>query len=81
MELGAPSRRVPSTPTYVPQNDPLIALIILNTHVWGFFEKKCTPWGSSPSSQTLGGGGGGGWGGKVRGENFFPVLHANLNSL
>ena len=27
---------VPGTPTYIPQNDPLIALIILNRHMWGF---------------------------------------------
>ena len=27
---------VPGTPTYIPQNDPLIALVILNTHMWGF---------------------------------------------
>ena len=27
---------VTGTPTYIPQNDPLVALIILNTHRWGF---------------------------------------------
>ena len=39
------------TPTYTPQNDPLVGLIILNTHV-GFFEKKVT---SGPSNQIWGG--------------------------
>ena len=34
--LGPPRAAVPSTPTYIPQNDPLAALIILNTHMWGF---------------------------------------------
>ena len=27
---------VPGTPTHIPQNDPLVALVILNTHVWDF---------------------------------------------
>ena len=35
-ELGAASGGVPGTPTYIPQNDPLVALIISNTHMWGF---------------------------------------------
>ena len=30
---------VPGTPTYIPHNDPLLALIILNTHMWGLLEK------------------------------------------
>ena len=31
------------TPTYIPQNDPHDALIILNVHKWGknFFKKIC----------------------------------------
>ena len=66
---------VPGTPTYMPQNDHLVALIILNTYMW-VFEKNLPTWG--PSSQI--GGGGLGEGGKVRGEIFFPVLHAYLHS-
>ena len=33
------------TPTYIPQNDPHDALIILNTHKW-FSEKNCFSSGS-----------------------------------
>ena len=47
--MGLPvSRRVPEgvsvdTSTYIPQNDPRNALIILNVHKWGkfFFTKHC----------------------------------------
>ena len=28
----------PGTPTYIPQNDALIAMIILNTRMWGFLK-------------------------------------------
>ena len=31
---------VPSTPTYTPQNDTLVALIILNTPMWGLWGKQ-----------------------------------------
>ena len=33
---GGSRAGVPGTPTYIPENDPLIALIILNTDMWGF---------------------------------------------
>ena len=33
---GGSRAGVPGTLTYTPQNDPLVALIILNTHLWGF---------------------------------------------
>ena len=64
--LGRPVG-VTGTPTYVPQNDPFVALIILNTHMWAL-QKKFIHWGSGPSSQILGGGG-------VRGEEKFPGRH------
>ena len=59
--MGRPvSRRVPrggsvGTPTYVPQNDPHDALIILNIHNWGkqnFSENIC-PLAQAPISQGL----------------------------
>ena len=34
--LGGSGPRVPKRYTSVPQNDPLVALIIVNTHMWGF---------------------------------------------
>ena len=39
---GAPRGGSVGTPTYIPQNDPHDALIILNIHKWGknFFQKK-----------------------------------------
>ena len=55
MVMGAPGGGIPGTQTYVPQNDPLVTLIILNTHMWGF--QNFTHWGSGPSSQIWGGGG------------------------
>ena len=33
---GGAQACVPGDLTYIPQNDPLVALIILNTHMWGF---------------------------------------------
>ena len=30
---------------YIRQNDPLVALITVNTHVWGFWKKKKYPTG------------------------------------
>ena len=51
---GGSQEGVPGTPTYIPQNDSLIATIILNTHMWGFLKKSGRP---GPSSQV------GGWGG------------------
>ena len=69
---GAQWGGVPGTPTYVPQNDPLVALIISNTHMWGFLEKKLPPGGPIPAARSWGGGGGlaqglgGGWGGGGR---------------
>ena len=35
-ELGPGGGGRPGTPTYKPQNDPLVGLIILNTHMRGF---------------------------------------------
>ena len=32
---GGSQDGVLGTPTYIPQNDPLVALIILNTNIWG----------------------------------------------
>ena len=58
------------TPTYIPQNDTLVALIILNTHIWVF--EKNLPLGVR-SQQPDFGGGGGGLGAKVRGEIVFLV--------
>ena len=39
---GVPRGGSVGTPTYIPQNDPYDALIILNIHKWGkrFFQKK-----------------------------------------
>ena len=72
--LGAPSVGVPGIPTCV----PFVALIILNTHLWGFLKKSLPPGGPVPAA-----GFGGGWAGVggSGGENSFPVLHAHLNSL
>ena len=42
--------RVPGTPTYKPPNDPLVALTILNTRMWGFVKKNFLPPGRSGSS-------------------------------
>ena len=33
---GSGGQPNPDSPTYLPQNDPLIALTILKTHAWGF---------------------------------------------
>ena len=33
---GRPVGGVPGTPTHIPQNDPPVALIVLNTHMRGF---------------------------------------------
>ena len=43
----------------LPQNEPLVALVVLNTHMWGF-----TLWGGRIPAARLGGGGldGGGQG-------------------
>ena len=64
--LGSPCGGVPGAPTHRPQNDPVVALILLKTHVGGL-KKKFTRWGSSPGSQIFGEEGGG-WGGEARGE-------------
>ena len=47
---------VPGTPKHIPQNNPLVSLIILNTRVWGFLEKKSPLGGCGPRSQVDGGG-------------------------
>ena len=57
---------VPGTPTYIPQNDPLVALIIWNTHMWGFLKKICPPGGPVRAARVWGGWMGGGQGS----ENF-----------
>ena len=56
---GGSQDGVPGTPTYIPQKDPLVPLIILNTHLWGFSKKNSPMRGPGPSSHGGGGGGGG----------------------
>ena len=68
---GAPVGGFLGTPPYIPQNDPLVALIILNTHMW--ILKRNLPTGGPVPAARLGGGG-------MRDEFFFPILHAYLNS-
>ena len=41
----------PGTPAYIPQNDPLIALIILNRHVGSFRKKLCPLGGLVPAAR------------------------------
>ena len=41
---------VPGTPTYIPQNDPLVTLIILNTYV-GFVKQKLPSGGPVPAAR------------------------------
>ena len=78
--LGGPPGRVLGTPTFIPQKDPLVALVILNTHMWGFKKHFYFGGGGDPGSQG-GGGGGGGWMGEVRGQKKFHVLLTYLDSL
>ena len=55
---------VPGTPTNIPQNDPLVALIISNTHMSGVLKKFLPPGDPIPAARFWGGGGGlGGVGG------------------
>ena len=51
---------VPGTPTYVPQNDPLVALINLHTHI-----SQVTPWGGPVAAARFGGLDGGGQGSDI----------------
>ena len=44
--VGGSRAGVPGTPTYMPQNDLLVALII----VWGF-QKNFAPWGLIPAAR------------------------------
>ena len=61
--LGGGGRRgVRGTPTCVPQNDPLVALITLNTCMRGVY-KRISHWGGRSQQPDLGGWGGGGHGG------------------
>ena len=68
---GRPVGAVPGTPTYIPQDDPLVALIILNTHICGVLGELPTG-GPVPAAKLWGGGRWGG-GGEVMGE-FFPLF-------
>ena len=36
LKRGGGRAGLPGTPTYIHQNEPLVALIILNTHMWVF---------------------------------------------
>ena len=56
------------TPTYIPLNDTLVALIILNTHMWGF-GKNIYPLGGAVLAARVGGLDGEGQGS----ENFFML--------
>ena len=56
---------VPGTPTHVPQNDPLVALIILNTHFLKKKKKPFSPWGVQSQQPGVGG-----WLGEVSGQMF-----------
>ena len=63
------------TPTYIPQNDPHDALIILNIHDWDkkFFQKNLPiNSGSLPSAKVRPRG-------RVGGKILFCVLHPFLN--
>ena len=68
--VGGSRAGVPGTPPHIPQNDPLVALIIWNTHMWGGFELY--PLGG-PSSQVWGAG----WG-RSGVRKMFHVLHTYL---
>ena len=72
---GGSQAGVAGTPTYIPQNDPLVALITLNKDTWGF-EKKFAPWGVQSQQPGLGG-----WMGEVRRQKNFHVLRTYLDSL
>ena len=63
------------TPTYIPQNDPHDALIILNIHKWGKqnFPKKCARKLRLPSAKVRPGG-------RIGVKMFSCVFHPFLNA-
>ena len=62
---------VPGIPTYRPQNDTLVALIILNTDMWDLLQKKMYPPWRVRSQKP----GFGGWLGGGHRSKCFHVLH------
>ena len=72
---GVPRGGSLGTPTYIPQNDPHDALIILNIHKWGenFFQKKFAHWLRLPSAKVRPGG-------RVTCQKVFCVFQTFLNS-
>ena len=78
--VGRSAARVPrggsvGTPTYIPQNDPHDALIILNIQKWGKknFQEKFAHWLRLPPAKVRPGG-------QVRDQKFFCVFQTFLNS-
>ena len=74
---GGGGAAVPGAPTHVPQNDPLVALIIviLTTDMCFWKKKIFTPWGVRSQQPRLGG-----WMGEVRGQGNSSCLHTCLDS-
>ena len=62
------------TPKHIPQNDPLVALIVLNTH--SFLKRNFHPLGRLVPAASVGRLD---WGGGVRGEKNFHVSHTYLD--
>ena len=72
---GGRQAGVPGTPTDAPQNDALVALIVLNTHMRGFLRYPHPLGGADPSSKVLGAG----WG-RSGVREMFHGLHTYLHS-